>query len=214
MLKSGSFDEFGNDACAGNQGSVPEALPRARVGSFVADVVLTPKSSVGTVTPDSIYEARFVGKIAASRPGGAVAAGGVTGECELELPLPPQIISLADLSIATEDGPREQVTLRDGRLVWRGELPAEQTTLDVTDTATGKGLYELSLAPGGLVDEYRVSLTAKGRMCGSWSCRCSRRASSGRAGAARIAGIMRGRCLGGRCGSTCWALRRSIGWAS
>ena len=162
MLASESSGEYGDELVAREIETAATALPRARAGSFVADVVLTPKLSVGTVTPDSIYEARFVGKIAASRPGGAVAAGGVAGECELELPLPPQIISLADLSIATADGPREQVTLRDGRLVWRGELPAEQTMLDVTYTATGKGLYELSLAPGGLVDEYRVSLTANG----------------------------------------------------
>ena len=108
------------------------------------------------MTPDSIYEARFVGKIEAARPSEG------KGECEIELPLPPQIISLADLSIATADGPKEQVTLRDGKLVWRGELPAEQTLLDVTYTAVGKGLYELAVAPGGLLDQYRVSLTANG----------------------------------------------------
>jgi prepilin-type N-terminal cleavage/methylation domain-containing protein len=133
-----------------------EAMPRARVESFVADVELTPKLSVGTVTPDSIYEARFTGKIEAARPSDA------PGECEIELPLPPQIISLADLKIATADGPQEQVTLRGGKLVWHGELPAERTLLDVTYTAVGKGLYELAVAPGGLVDEYRVSLAANG----------------------------------------------------
>lgn len=29
-------------------------------------------------------------------------------------------------------------------------------------TAVGKGMYELAVAPGGLLDEYGVSLTAKG----------------------------------------------------
>ncbi len=32
----------------------------------------------------------------------------------------------------------------------------------MTYTAVGKGLYELAVAPGGLVDEYRVSLSANG----------------------------------------------------
>ena len=78
------------------------------------------------------------------------------------MPLPPQIISLADLSITIGDEPSERVSLRDGKLVWRGTLPAERTPLDVTYTAVGKGLYELSVAPGGLLDEYKVSLTANG----------------------------------------------------
>ena len=102
--------------------TVAAELPQARVASFVADVTLTPKLSVGTVTPDSIYEARFVGKIAAARSNAELPDGKTAGDCEIELPLPPQIISLADLSIVTPDGPREQVTLRDGKLVWRGEL--------------------------------------------------------------------------------------------
>ena len=56
--------------------------PRARVRTFTADVVLTPKLSIGTVTPESIYEARFSGTIEAVRPGNEA------GDCELELPLP------------------------------------------------------------------------------------------------------------------------------
>src|SRR4051812_25328597 len=50
----------------------PPAAPRplARVRSFVADVELTPRLSAGTATPESIYEARFSGKILAARPGG------------------------------------------------------------------------------------------------------------------------------------------------
>ena len=156
MLMSQSLGEDGDEAPADAGQKAVEALPRARIASFVADVTLTPKLSVGTVTPDSIYEARFAGKIEAAGPNDQ------KGNCEIELPLPPQIISLADLSIATKDGPREQVTLRDGKLVWRGELPAEQTQLDVTYTAIGKGLYELAAVPGGLVDQYRISLTANG----------------------------------------------------
>jgi len=156
MLKRESYDEAGPPMPQGTGEMAIEALPQARIASIAADVTLTPRLSVGTVTPDSIYEARFVGKIAASRPEGS------EGPCEIALPLPPQIISLGELSIVTADGPQEQVTLREGKLVWRGELAAEEKTLDVTYTAMGKGLYELGVAAGGLLDDYRVSLTANG----------------------------------------------------
>jgi prepilin-type N-terminal cleavage/methylation domain-containing protein len=162
MLKSEMMGEYADAASGSAPQGPPQALPRARVVSFEADVTLTPKLSVGTVAPDSIYEARFAGKIEAAAPHAAAGASAGHGECEIELPLPPQIISLADLSIATAEGPQEQVTLRDGKLVWRGELPAEKTLLDVNYTAVGKGLYELAVAPGGLVDQFRVSLTANG----------------------------------------------------
>jgi prepilin-type N-terminal cleavage/methylation domain-containing protein len=133
-----------------------QTLPQAQLSSFEAEVTLTPKLSVGTVTPESIYEARFEGTIVAAGPSDR------EGECEIALPLPPQIISLADLSIKIGGESNERVTLRDGKLVWRGDLPAEPTTLNVIYTAVGKGLYELSSAPGGLLDKYEVSLTAKG----------------------------------------------------
>ena len=110
MLMSQSFDEYGDEMLERETPESVAALPRARVVAFVADVVLTPKLSVGTVAPDSIYEARFVGKIEAARPESEPTNGNLGGECEIELPLPPQIISLADLSIATPEGPREQVT--------------------------------------------------------------------------------------------------------
>src|SRR5215831_3575222 len=42
--------------------------PPARVQSFTATVALTPRLSVGTATPESIYEARFTGRIRATRP--------------------------------------------------------------------------------------------------------------------------------------------------
>jgi prepilin-type N-terminal cleavage/methylation domain-containing protein len=133
-----------------------EPTPQARISSLNAVITLTPKLSVGTAAPESIYEARFEGTLDAARPEGR------DGECEIALPLPPQIISLADLSIATPDGPSEQVTVRDGRLVWRGNIPAEPTAFKVTYAAVGKGLYELALASGGLVEKYDVTLTARG----------------------------------------------------
>jgi prepilin-type N-terminal cleavage/methylation domain-containing protein len=132
--------------------------PRAFVKSFAADVVLTPKLSVGTAAPESIYEAKFQGRIQAVRP----AVGDNNDDCELELPLPPQVISLADLSITAGGKPSEAVALRDGKLVWRGPLAAEPTQLAVTYTAVGKGLYELSVPPGGILDLFEIDLTAEG----------------------------------------------------
>ncbi len=125
-------------------------LPQARVQAFTAEVTLTPRLSVGTATPESIYEARFVGKIRAVRPGEQ------TGDCEIALPLPPQIISLADLSITASGQASEDVSIRNGKLLWHGALASEPTSIDVKYSAVGKGLYELSVAPGGILDKYDI----------------------------------------------------------
>jgi prepilin-type N-terminal cleavage/methylation domain-containing protein len=145
-----------NLAQAAATGKPVAPRPLARVKSFTADVELTPRLSVGTAAPESIYEARFQGTIQAVRPQGA------DGDCELELPLPPQVISLADLSITAAGQPSEMVALRNGKLVWRGALAADPTLLEVTYTAVGKGLYELSVPPGGILDYFRISLAANG----------------------------------------------------
>jgi prepilin-type N-terminal cleavage/methylation domain-containing protein len=145
-----------NNAQQAEAGRPPAPRPRAHVKTFTADVVLTPRLSVGTATPESIYEARFTGKVEAVRPGDDV------GDCELELPLPPQTISLADLAIRADDKPSEMVALRDGKMVWRGALGAEPTTLEITYTAVGKGLYELSVPPGGILDHFQITLAAQG----------------------------------------------------
>jgi prepilin-type N-terminal cleavage/methylation domain-containing protein len=144
-----------DNAARAEAGRPPAPPPLARVRTFTAEVVLTPRLSVGTAAPESIYEARFSGKIQAVRPQEA-------GDCELELPLPPQVISLADLTVTAGGKPSELVALRNGKLVWRGTLAAEPTLLDVTYTAVGKGLYELSVPPGGILDRFEVNLTANG----------------------------------------------------
>ena len=130
--------------------------PLARVRAFTADVALTPRMSVGTTRPESIYEARFTGEIEAVCPQEEAT------DCEIELPLPPQVISLADLSVTLGDEPSELVELREGKLVWRGALTAEPTSLDVTYTAVGKGLFELSIPPGGILDQFEVSMIVDG----------------------------------------------------
>jgi len=139
------------------QPSTPtESLPSARLHAFAAQVTLTPKLSVGAATPESIYEAQFRGTLSAASPGEQ------PGPCEIALPLPPQIISLADLSIVVDHEAQPDVTMRDGKLRWRGVLPTEPIALEVTYTAVGKGLYELSTAAGGFLDSYDVSLTTQG----------------------------------------------------
>jgi hypothetical protein len=121
------YDLESRTAAAGQAGTTTEPAvrpPSALVRSFTADVTLTPRLSVGTAAPESIYEARFIGQIEAVRPREDA------GDCEIELPLPPQIISLADLSIKAAGEPSERVVLRSGKLVWRGALPAEPTPLE------------------------------------------------------------------------------------
>jgi hypothetical protein len=133
-----------------------ERLPDAQVQAFAAEITLTPRLSQGTATPESIYEARFDGQIR------AVAADARSGECKIALPLPPQIISLSNLSISVANQPSESVSLANGKLVWHGKLPNQPTAIEVEYSAVGKGLYELSVAPGGMLDEYDVALVANG----------------------------------------------------
>lgn len=144
-----------------DKASAPKPLPLARVQAFSADIILKPQLSVGTVTPESIYEARFKGQIRVARPNPEAGAA-KDGECELELPLPPQTISLSDLTIAVDGKPSDSVSLQTGKLVWHGVLPPEPVAMDVTYTAVGKGIYELFVPPSGILDVFRINLTAEG----------------------------------------------------
>jgi prepilin-type N-terminal cleavage/methylation domain-containing protein len=155
-MLANNLKQAGGAASVEKPATPPPTPPKARVQTFNANVVLIPRLSVGTTSPESIYEARFTGKIQAARPQKE------TGECELELPLPPQIISLADLSVTAGGKPSELVALRNDKLIWRGPLEAEPTPLEITYTAVGKGLFELSVPPGGILDRFEVSLAASG----------------------------------------------------
>ncbi len=135
-------------------GPVPHGL--ARVSSFDATIALTPRLSVGTPEPESIYEAKFNAKLDAVQPKGQAE------DCEIELPLPPEIISLTDLSVTADKVPSETVTLRDQKLVWRGHLKPEPTKLEINYTAVGRGLYALEIPPGGIVESFNIVLTAHG----------------------------------------------------
>ena len=130
--------------------------PMAVIKSFSADVILTPQLSVGTVEPESIYQAKFTAKLQA--------AGASAGESEIQLPLPPQIISLADLTVLVNGQVSESVTLRDDKLVWNGALPpnGSPAALDVTYTAMGRGIYQLQTPPSKILDQFKINLTASG----------------------------------------------------
>ena len=94
-----------------------ESRPLATVQSFSATVALKPALSVGTIDPESIYTAHLKAQLKASSPGAA-------GPCEILLPLPPQIISLADLDITVNGEPSASVEVRGNKLAWFGTLPA------------------------------------------------------------------------------------------
>jgi len=128
--------------------------PAAIVRSFTAAVSLQPELSVGTAQPESIYTARLKTSFQAANPAG--------GECEVLLPLPPQIISLADLEVTVNNQPSDSVEIRGDKLVWHGLLPAAPTPLTVTYSAIGKGLYSLETPPGSILDTFHIDLTAVG----------------------------------------------------
>jgi prepilin-type N-terminal cleavage/methylation domain-containing protein len=129
--------------------------PVATVKSFAADISLRPGLSVGTVDPESIYTAQFSANFQAFNPGNG-------GECEVLLPLPPQIISLADLQVSMDSQPSESVEIRDNKLVWFGTLPAQPVPMKVTYSAVGKGIYNLQTPPSSVLDTFHINLTAVG----------------------------------------------------
>jgi prepilin-type N-terminal cleavage/methylation domain-containing protein len=135
--------------------SAPGARTVAIVKSFAASVSLKPGLSVGTAQPESIYTAQLTAQFEASNPSR-------NGECEVFLPLPPRIISLADLAVTINDQPSESVEIRGGKLVWFGPLPGEPTPMTITYSAVGKGLYNLQIPPSGILETFHIDLTAIG----------------------------------------------------
>lgn len=131
-------------------------LPKAQVKSLSADIVLTPKSGHGTAASESNYEIRFQGTIMAVHTG-----VDESSLCEFDLPLPPQTVSVSDLSVKSADHSSEIKTSNDGKLLWRGTLTQAPTALDISYTAVGKGEFELS-TPGGILDQLHIQVDAKG----------------------------------------------------
>jgi prepilin-type N-terminal cleavage/methylation domain-containing protein len=137
----------------------PQALSPQRtlatLKSFSATVSLKPGLSVGTADPESIYTAQLTSKFQAFNPAR-------NGDCEVLLPLPPQIISLADLEVTVNSQPSDAVEIRGDKLVWFGTLPAEPTPMIIAYSAAGKGLYNLQPPPSGILDTLHIDLTAIG----------------------------------------------------
>src|SRR6185503_4192295 len=129
--------------------------PLARVKSFTATVSLKPGLSVATAQPESIYTAQLSSKFEVFNPAGA-------GECEVLLPLPPQIISLADLEVTVNSQRSQAVEIRRDKLVWFGTLPRDPTPMTIAYSAVGKGLYDLQTPPGAILDTFHIDLTAIG----------------------------------------------------
>ncbi len=138
--------------------AVQPAIPEpnlATVKSFTATVLLKPELSVGTADPESIYTAQLASKFVAFD-------SSQSDKCEVHLPLPPQIISLADLEVTVNTRPSNSVEIRGNELVWVGALPAEPTPMSITYSAVGKGLYHLQTPPSSILDVFHIDLTAVG----------------------------------------------------
>jgi prepilin-type N-terminal cleavage/methylation domain-containing protein len=136
-------------------GELAPTRPLATVKSFTATVALKPTLSVGTADPESIYTAQLKAQFQAFNAGAA-------GMCEVLLPLPPQIISLADLDVTVNSQPSTSVEIRGDKLVWFGNLPAEPVAMSIAYSAVGKGLYKLQTPPAGILDTFHIDLTAVG----------------------------------------------------
>jgi prepilin-type N-terminal cleavage/methylation domain-containing protein len=129
--------------------------PLAAITSFAATALLKPSLSVGTAEPESIYTAQLTTKFQVFNPAG-------NGECEVVLPLPPQIISLADLEVMVNSQPSQSVAIRGDKLAWFGSLPSEPTAMSIKYSAVGKGLFNLQLPQSGILDTFHIDLTAVG----------------------------------------------------
>jgi len=154
MKSAGAVPSATVEEVAGPAGATPQR-PLATVKSFTASVSLKPGLSVGTAQPESIYTAQLKSQFQASNPAGQ-------GGCEVLLPLPPQIISLADLEITVNSRPSESVEIRGDKLVWFGTLPGEPTPMTIAFSAVGKGLYNLQTPPCGILDVFHIEVTAVG----------------------------------------------------
>jgi prepilin-type N-terminal cleavage/methylation domain-containing protein len=128
--------------------------PLATIKTFSATVSLTPGLSVGAAEPESIYTAQMKSTFLAANP--------ASGPCEVALPLPPQIISLADLAVTVNGQTNENVEIRGDKLVWSGALPSAPTPMTMSFSAVGKGIYNLQTPPSGILDTFHIDVTAVG----------------------------------------------------
>jgi prepilin-type N-terminal cleavage/methylation domain-containing protein len=143
------------DAAKSALSQAPPGRPLATIKSFSASASLIPRLSVGAAEPESIYTAHLEAKLQVFNPAGR-------GECEVLLPLPPQIISLADVGVTINSQPSDSIEIRGDKLVWSGSLPTEPVLMTITYSAAGKGLYNLQTPTSGVLDTFHIDLTAVG----------------------------------------------------
>ena len=125
-----------------------------------SNVDLTPRLSVGTAEPESIYEAKLTAKLSATAPPFGKSSDGLA---ELTLPLPPQVISLAELSVKVDGEPSDDVSTAEGELIWHGKLPTDKPAIvELTYSAVGKGVYTLQPPAGRILDSFSLDLVANG----------------------------------------------------
>jgi prepilin-type N-terminal cleavage/methylation domain-containing protein len=157
LTRSMSSSSSASDTATGYNAPASAAPSRtlATVKSFTATVALKPELSIGTVQPESIYTVQFKTTFLAFNPAG-------NSECEVLLPLPPQIISLADLDVSVNGQPSESVEIRGDKLAWFGALPSTATPISIAYSAVGKGVYYLQTPPGNILDKFHIDLTAVG----------------------------------------------------
>ena len=176
-----------NQTGKSNLSPAQPAMPLAVVKKYDAKITLTPTLSVGTAMPESIYVADFHAEIEAQAPGdGRDALSVPRGEpgpphvaigpanlikheaprkaqipCQIDLPLPPKIISLAEVDFTVNGKPSEDFHLETGHLIWQGPLDAGQPAqITVGYSATGKGVYTLEKPSGKIIDQFRTVLVA------------------------------------------------------
>jgi hypothetical protein len=156
--EGGSYSGGGphvSGAASAEQAAAKPKAGEAIVESFDAEIALTPKLSVGTALPEPIYMAEFKATISAR------ALAKEQGECQIELPLPPQVISLANVDIKVDGVSSENFDLVWNRLAWRGLLDSEKPSqITVNYSATGKGVYALQKPSGKVIDLFRTKLVA------------------------------------------------------
>lgn len=130
-------------------------VPRAVVEKYDAEIGLTPKLSIGTARPESIYVADFKATITAQAPRDA------DGKCQIEMPLPPKIISLAGVDVKVNGDPTKDFALTGRSLVWQGTLSSDTTSeITVAYSAVGKGIYTLEKPSGKIVEHFKTTLVA------------------------------------------------------
>ncbi len=171
-----------NQAGKSNLSPAQPATPLAVVKKYDAKITLTPTLSVGTAMPESIYVADFHAEIEAQAPkddrwltgdnADGTAAKPIEAqspkegkenkvECQMDLPLPPKIISLAEVDFTVNGKPSEDFHLETGHLIWQGPLDAGQPAqITVGYSATGKGVYTLEKPSGKIIDQFRTVLVA------------------------------------------------------